>query len=67
MTNVLEKEPIELPSELEELYSVMLFVAGDNDDHQFDRDSRKVFYDENKEKKHCCRKMIEAEQYIGTL
>ena len=48
MTNVLEKEPVELPSELEELYSVMLFVAGDNDDHQIDRDSRKIFYDENK-------------------
>ena len=67
MTNVLEKEPVELPSELEELYSVMLFVARDNDDHQFDLDSRKVFYDENKKSKHCCRKMIEAEQYIGTL
>ena len=48
MTNVLEKEPVELPSKLEELYSVMLFVARDNDDHQFDLDSRKVFYDENK-------------------
>lgn len=48
MTNVLEKESVELPSELEELYSAMLFVAGDNDDHQFDRDSRKIFYDENK-------------------
>ena len=50
MTNVLEKESVELPSGLEELYSVMLFVAGDNDDHQFDRDSRKVFYEENKKK-----------------
>ena len=50
MTNVLEKESVELPSELEELYSAMLFVAGDNDDHQFDRDTRKVFYEENKKK-----------------
>ena len=50
LTNVLEKESVELPSKLEELYSVMLFVAGDNDDHQFDRDSRKFFYDENKKK-----------------
>lgn len=50
VTNVLEKESVELPSELEELYSAMLFVAGDNDDHQFDRDSRKVFYEENKKK-----------------
>ena len=50
MKNVLEKEPVELLSELEEMYSVVLFVAGNNDDHQFDRDSRKVFYGENKEK-----------------
>ena len=50
VTNVLEKESVELPSKLEELYSVMLFVAGDNDDHQFDRDFRKFFYDENKKK-----------------
>ena len=48
--NVLEKEPVELLSELEEMYSVVLFVAGNNDDHQFDRDSRKVFYGENKKK-----------------
>ena len=48
--NVLQKEPVELLSELEEMYSVVLFVAGNNDDHQFDRDSRKVFYGENKKK-----------------
>ena len=36
---VVEKGPVELSYELQKIYSVMLLVVGDKNDHQFDRDS----------------------------